>query len=79
MVINTGGPAFPTEMITPPASQATFELSTGLTIRDYFAATIIQSLLRTTWSADTRTVAEVIDTWATDSYRIADAMIKARG
>ena len=60
--ISDGGPAFP----------ADFQLySTGMTLRDYFAAAALQGILALdkdgTW-----------DEFSKCSYRIADAMIKAR-
>ena len=59
---NDGGPAFP----------ADFQLySTGMTLRDYFAAAALQGILALdkdgTW-----------DEFSKCSYRIADAMLKAR-
>jgi len=61
--INDGGPAFP----------ADFQLySTGMTIRDYFAAAALQGLLAndgggSSWEND-----------AQAAYKAADAMLKAR-
>ena len=59
--INDGGPAFP----------ADFQLySTGMTLRDYFAAAALQgNLIEPTASNDD------VAKWA---YSLADAMIKAR-
>ena len=59
---NDGGPAFP----------ADFQLySTGMTLRDYFAAAALQGILANgggaSWDDD-----------ATHAYLCADAMIKAR-
>ena len=45
--------------------------STGMTLRDYFAAQAMQGLL----SSDVR---DSIDVFAEKSYEVADAMLKAR-
>ena len=59
--INDGGPAFP----------ADFQLySTGMTLRDYFAAAIMQGLMSSQCQVD--------DPYPIYAYRIADAMLKAR-
>jgi hypothetical protein len=64
---NTGGPAFPTAEIFHDEVVYTG----GMTLRDYFAAKAMQGLL-----AGTKTgIATVL---ATDSYKMADAMLKAR-
>ena len=45
----------------------------GMTLRDYFAAKAMQGLL------SNRNAEAAIDEFATKSYRMADAMLKARG
>lgn len=64
----TGGPAFPQQF------QGTTEPSlSGLSIRDYFAARALQGFCSRSES-DKWTPDEM----ATDSYALADAMLKAR-
>jgi hypothetical protein len=60
---NTGGPAFPTER----------NLTQGMTLRDYFAAKAMQSLVLMSTGEDN----EIPDA-AEDAYSYADAMLKAR-
>ena len=61
--INDGGPAFPTA----------FHLhSKGMTLRDYFAAAALQRNIAHPEVTGNR------DDIATDAYKYADAMIKAR-
>lgn len=58
-------PAFP--------QQTDLKLSyTGMTLRDYFAAKALQGLL------SNRNAEAAIDEFAEKSYRMADAMLKAR-
>jgi hypothetical protein len=64
---NTGGPAFPT---TKPLEHWG-DPNQGMTLRDYFAAKAMQGLL-----AGTKTGSATV--LATDSYKMADAMLKAR-
>jgi hypothetical protein len=59
---NTGGPAFPTG----------YDKEKGITMRDYFAAKAMQSIISSkTWTGD-------IDDTVEDAYKFADAMLKAR-
>jgi hypothetical protein len=70
MITETGGPAFPVfhqNEITgyvPPESA-------GMTLRDYFASKAMQGLLSETKTSDGAMIAR-------DSYKMADAMLKAR-
>lgn len=61
--MNNGGPAF-------PALDARTTLS-GMTLRDYFAAKAMQGLLAGTTTSDVEIITR-------DSYKVADAMLKAR-
>lgn len=63
---NTGGPAFPTHL----------NLTQGMTLRDYFAAKAMQTLLRTANGAVgvNRYEHRVAET----AYAVANAMLKAR-
>jgi hypothetical protein len=51
------------------------ELSSGMTLRDYFAAKAMQAFLRNARPEDTD---EPPSTWAQDAYTFADAMLEAR-
>jgi hypothetical protein len=61
---NTGGTAFPCHTIA---------MHEGMTLRDYFAAKAMQSLILGLTGHDN----EIPDT-AEDAYEFADAMLKAR-
>lgn len=64
---NTGGPAFPVPDIDGSA------VCEGMTLRDYFAAKAMQTYMHDEiWNPDTYKNA------AEKSYRMADAMLKAR-
>jgi hypothetical protein len=58
---NTGGPAFP--LVIPPEHS----YSTGMTLRDYFAA---EAMKEVSWLSNAGS--------AKECYEIADAMLKAR-
>ena len=61
MTDKTGGPAFPTVMIDKPEG--------GMTLRDYFAAKAMQTMLQGSGSFESH---------AEYAYKMADAMLKAR-
>jgi len=63
--INDGGPAYP---VSPEIYNGTGLC--GMTLRDYFAAAIMQGLMSSQCQVD--------DPYPIYAYRIADAMIKAR-
>ena len=65
-MINDGGPAFPMGYHPEGNSADHF----GMTIRDYFAAAIMQGLMSSQCQVD--------DPYPIYAYRIADAMLKAR-
>lgn len=66
---NTGGPAFPCdEMVV--RSELT-KASQGMSLRDYFAAKALQGLLASDVNAP-------IEQFASQSYLVADEMLKAR-
>jgi hypothetical protein len=67
--INDGGPAFPCEHKFGDGSVWKHE---GVSIRDYFAAKALQGLISE--PSIKATAAE----FATQAYRVADAMMKAR-
>ena len=64
----TGGPAFPTETIHKIGSDG--YIYEGMTMRDYFAAKAMQSLVAEQWAPKD---------CARQAYEFADAMLKARG
>ena len=70
--INTGGPAFPTEVWD---SEGVPQHTEGMTLRDYFAAKAMQAMVASP--------SYYIDGWAQSniaiqSYEMSDAMLKAR-
>ena len=72
MVVNMKNePAFPTEINTEHFSHPSTIYKTGMTLRDYFAAKVLQGLL-----------ASGLDQpkfeFARKSYEMADEMLKAR-
>lgn len=76
--INDGGPAFPGQWydFQPlTGEQVVREQWGGMSIRDYFAAKAMQSLLAT---IDTYPDEHWRDGLAMDAYMMADAMLKAR-
>lgn len=59
----------------------TTALADGLTLRDYFAAKAMQTLLGSKWydeRSDKETITGVATDLATDSYEAADAMLAQR-
>ena len=70
MTTDTGGPAFPCDL-TSYDDEVRIQYQ-GMTLRDYFAAKVMQGLLAgKLTSTDLRLIAN-------DSYAMADAMLKAR-
>lgn len=65
MTDKTGGPAFPQNQV---------HVGQGMTLRDYFAAKVMQGLL----AADDAKVVRFYKTRAECAYAIADAMLKER-
>lgn len=74
--INYGGPAFPSgESYTVNGNlNQKSPLHRGMTIRDYFAAQAMQSLL----AGNIFGSGEYLKEMASHSYKVADAMIKQR-
>ncbi len=82
--INTGGPAFPGPYANKDGSIEALFKQQGMTLRDYFAAKAMSIALQ----QHTQTCGAITD-WhdiggslscvAGDAYRLADAMLKARG
>jgi hypothetical protein len=63
---NTGGPAFPAPIIDANGHE-------GMTLRDYFAAKAMQGVI-----LHPQGLAGLWDEAAQESYKVADAMLKAR-
>jgi hypothetical protein len=68
---NTGGPAFPTEAYD--LERQTLVREEGMTLRDYFAAKAMQGII-----LHPQGLAGLWDEAAQESYKVADAMLKAR-
>jgi hypothetical protein len=68
---NTGGPAFPFPAYTYPNGEINHGEG-GMTLRDYFAAKAMQAWLT---GVDSPLEEKCVEF----AYRIADAMLKARG
>lgn len=66
--INNGGPAFPIPL-HPGQTYTAHSLCDGMTLRDYFAAKAMQSLV------SDKLLSDVVAKW---SYEMADAMLRAR-
>ena len=69
--MNTGGPAFPTEVVTTNDGW----IHSGMTLRDYFAAKAMQGLIHHFDFGTFRDDPMRVAWWA---YDAADAMMKAR-
>lgn len=78
MSSKTGGPAFP--HLRRHVSGDTYEpiAEGGMTLRDYFAAKAMQSFAKEFFNNEARMRDWLADS-AKDAYRIADAMLKAKG
>ena len=50
--------------------------NSGITMRDYFAAKAMQGLMSRVWGD--MPAEKLFNIWATSSYALADAMLKAR-
>ena len=76
--MNTGGPAFPQTYVDKEYNPYTID-TTGMTLRDYFAGQVaIGAMSQYCWNGD-RFNDPTPEDIAQEAYRIADAMLKARG
>lgn len=77
--INNGGPAFPHIDMEWVAEEQQWKkpASTGMTLRDYFAAKAMQGMLIGEIAVP-ESSNEPFDNLASASYMLADAMLKAR-
>ena len=71
---NTGGPAFPT-----PRYERGDMYSLGMTLRDYFAAKAMQTLLSSEYTSQHGLHEGWMGALAHESYMVADAMLVTRG
>jgi hypothetical protein len=72
-----GGPAFPVPMFA--VGHAKYEAQRqGLTLRDYFAAKAMQTLLGSEYTSEHGLHEGWMGALAHESYMVADAMLKAR-
>lgn len=79
---NTGGPAFPQVDLKNSYGMLVPDRQAGMTLRDYFAAKAMQSLISSSignlskaYADDTDAINPII---AKASYEMADAMLKER-
>jgi len=68
----TNPPAFPSSV----DDGETVKYMLGMSVRDYFAARAMQGLMSRVWGD--MPAEELFNIWATSSYALADAMLKAR-
>jgi hypothetical protein len=73
MTTNTGGPAFPRNILDHGHGVTTTHES-GMTLRDYFAAKAMEGMLAYSYLHPL----SMEDGCARDAYDMADAMLKAR-
>jgi hypothetical protein len=76
MSANTGGPAFPSAQLD--TTTLTYKYVEGMTLRDYFAAKALESILYMDRGSGIIGVNNHEHYCAKDAYRVADAMLKAR-
>lgn len=77
---NTGGAAFPSQPIMkmPNGVELTVEQN-GMTLRDYFAAKVLQGIMANSYIASVEGLATKLDSInAKSCYVMADAMLEAR-
>lgn len=72
--INNGGPAFPLDLNV----DGEHRWAHGMTLRDYFAAKAMQSILGSDRYGGVIGVNNYEKQTASNAYKIADAMLKAR-
>ena len=75
-------PAFPTGFITDPRNGQIIGGSNGMTLRDYFAAKALQGMSANpedVHDANQETYEEYVEEISRCAYKMADAMMKARG
>lgn len=80
MVSNDGGPAFPVDGVHPIAGGLLPQASSGMTLRDYFAAHALPAIIAAYVEANGRCIGSdhVRPNCAAHAYKFADAMLEAR-
>ena len=78
MTKQTGGPAFPMPMTMMTAEHIANEPEYGMTLRDYFAAKAMQSLMLSDRYRGIVGINRYEHWTAENAYQLADAMLKAR-
>lgn len=73
---NTGGPAFP--VLIDRRHDPDFDYEIGMTLRDYFAAKALSSMLAPNPVTGQFALVPEFEYCATNAYKMADAMLKAR-
>jgi hypothetical protein len=68
--------AFPSDGYVDERTGDRWNVASGMTLRDYFAAKALQGMLASEGYEDRMNV--TIPDYASDAYRYADAMLKAR-
>ena len=78
MISVDGGPAFP---VTPIRSGQIEPTELGMSLRDWFAGQVLPSVISVYVEANGRCLGteHIAPNCAVHAYRIADAMLKARG
>lgn len=75
---NTGGPAFPSGLKETDTDNVE-SIHVGMTLRDYFAAKALQSILNPNPVTGQYALVTDFEDCAITAYKMADAMLKARG
>ena len=73
---DNGGAAFPKAGLDP--WHRAVEVNPGMTLRDYFAAKAMQSLIACVFNDASLEWKDKIEGSAEDAYRLADTMLEAR-
>ena len=79
-MVNDGGPAFPISLDKDSLREPNAVMARGMSLRDYFAAKAMQGCLASCPAGIGWHDPEglPLKEWAKTSYRMADAMLKAR-
>jgi hypothetical protein len=78
MSINDGGPAFPCEQHETQEGTWNQTFESGMSLRDYFAAKVVQSFMRGAVLPPGWDAKDEIQFTAMRAYEVADAMLIAR-
>ena len=72
--------AFPTKNCSATPAWVDEHNNQGMDLRDYFAAKAMQGLISSHWCEEARVLAPKfgVEELATDAYKMANAMLKAR-